>query len=619
MRPVSADFRPKARKLLSVAEFRGVDLYNSPTNVSPSRSPEAPNMIRDVPGKVRKRMGYYKAAHYDGRINGVHRLVKEGAEYEVVHAGQKLYLNDTAVYEAMQDARSKAWQVGDALYILDGQTYLKFDGETAAPVGETAYLPTIVISRQPAGGGVAHEGLNLIGRRWCESFLGNGTALVYQLSFDELDDDYVEVKTMTAADRWQTLEQDVHYSFDSALGTVTFTSGARPGMSPVDGADNVQITVQKTRPDYEARINRCDMSVLYGVGGAADRLFVTGSPEMPNHDWYSEMNDPGYFPAENYCVLGLCTRIVGYSIIGEKLASHKSDDEDGRNIIIRQGILADGTAAFPTVNALQGAGTVSGHTVAYLKTEPLFLSAGGICAVTPADTSGERYTQNRSYFINSALMAQPDQQEAVGVSYKDFYILALGGKLYVLDSLLKSYESGAPYSTHQYESYLLDGIDARVLYVREGQLRFGTPQGDIMAFYTDPEAPASYSDEGRPIEAYWDTPMFSGDSFYTRKGFKYLALKLRAAPNTGAEVFVQIKGLWSHLFGEFSRLRYFTFSALRFSQFTFSCDATPRAFGRRLSLPKTDKARFRFYNANLDEPFGLYNYALEFQQNGRMR
>lgn len=50
---------PAASKKYSIVieAFRGVDLNNSPSNVDKSRSPEAPNMIRDQVGKVRKRTG----------------------------------------------------------------------------------------------------------------------------------------------------------------------------------------------------------------------------------------------------------------------------------------------------------------------------------------------------------------------------------------------------------------------------------------------------------------------------------------------------------------------------------------------------------------------------------
>ena len=52
---------PAPRGVEIIEEFRGVDLNSSPTVVSKYRSPEAPNMMRDIPGKVRKRQGVRKA------------------------------------------------------------------------------------------------------------------------------------------------------------------------------------------------------------------------------------------------------------------------------------------------------------------------------------------------------------------------------------------------------------------------------------------------------------------------------------------------------------------------------------------------------------------------------
>ena len=78
-----------ARNSLVVETFRGVDLNNSPSNVDKSRSPAAPNMIRDQVGKVRKRMGYTTklTAPEGAAINGVHHLLEE----TLIHAGVKLY------------------------------------------------------------------------------------------------------------------------------------------------------------------------------------------------------------------------------------------------------------------------------------------------------------------------------------------------------------------------------------------------------------------------------------------------------------------------------------------------------------------------------------------------
>ena len=57
------------KNILSIDTFKGVDITSSSSNVNPSRSPEAPNMIRDVPGKVRKRMGYHLLKKYAYHIS----------------------------------------------------------------------------------------------------------------------------------------------------------------------------------------------------------------------------------------------------------------------------------------------------------------------------------------------------------------------------------------------------------------------------------------------------------------------------------------------------------------------------------------------------------------------
>lgn len=619
MRRVSSAYRSAVKKKLEISQFRGIDLYNSPANVSPERSPEAPNMIRDVPGKVRKRMGYHKVATYDGRINGIFELKLSSSSKEIVHAGRKLYVDGAQLYSNMKDERSKAWQIGDKLFIVDGKTYLYCDGTTVAPVTSIAYAPKITIARAPTGGGTAYEQINLIGEGFSESFLSNGTATVYQLSYDELRADYIEVSVMTATDVWSVRVKDVDYNFNPTLGTVTFVSGSIPAESPVDGADNVLIRAKKTRSDYVSRINKCDVSALFGVNSAADRLFVTGNPDYVNYDWFSEMNDATYFPVSSYSIIGMSSRIMGYSIVDDRLATHKADDADGRNIVLREGKMEDGKAAFPIVNTLQGASAVSSHAMAYLTNETLFLSKSGVFAVTPADVNGEKYTQNRSMFINRALEKEQELANSAAVAYKDFYVLSVGGRLYILDSLMKSYESGTPYSTHQYEAFLFTNINARTFYQKGGALRFGTPDGEIMEFYTDEKSDVSYQDNGAAITAYWDTPLLCGGSFYSLKSFKYLALKLFAAVSTGVNVLVEKGGVFSPLFEEYNKFRYLSFSSLRFSKLNFSGDSTPKSFGKKINVSKCDKARFRFLNDKPCEPFGIYNYSIEFFENGKIK
>ena len=84
--------------VVRINDFYGCDLTNQPTNVDAQRSPDARNMIRYVPGKVRKRMGYRTIYTLDGQINGFHKLTGAAA---LIHAGTKLYKVDADGCEAV--------------------------------------------------------------------------------------------------------------------------------------------------------------------------------------------------------------------------------------------------------------------------------------------------------------------------------------------------------------------------------------------------------------------------------------------------------------------------------------------------------------------------------------
>ena len=56
------------KSVYQINEFKGVDFSNSPANIDDNKSPNAINMIRDVPDKVRKRMGYEVIIRFDNLI-----------------------------------------------------------------------------------------------------------------------------------------------------------------------------------------------------------------------------------------------------------------------------------------------------------------------------------------------------------------------------------------------------------------------------------------------------------------------------------------------------------------------------------------------------------------------
>ena len=81
-----------SRSTLTIDTFLGADFTNDPANVDIDKSPNILNMIRDVPGKVRKSMGYQTIAEFTDPINGYH--TKRGKVHGLIHAGTKIYEGD---------------------------------------------------------------------------------------------------------------------------------------------------------------------------------------------------------------------------------------------------------------------------------------------------------------------------------------------------------------------------------------------------------------------------------------------------------------------------------------------------------------------------------------------
>lgn len=613
--------RQPAKNSVFIETFRGVDLNNSPANVDPSRSPAAPNMIRDQVGKVRKRMGYktFATAPNGARINGVHRL----GEKTLVHAGATLYWLTKSGGEysftsigTMADARSRGFVFDEKLYMLDGEKYRVYDGETLAAVEENAYVPTVIISRDPEGGGQAYEALNLVGKGWTESFFGKANITEYQLTAEDLDNTPVSAEVLNVDGEWVAKTEGTDFTVDRAAGTVTFTEA--PGVSPVTGMDNVHITAYKTREGYAENIDKCTVATVYGVGGAVDRVFVSGNPDKKGIDWYSGFEDPAFLPDTNYTKLTRDdSEIVGYAVLGNLLAAFFDNATDGRNVLIRSGSLDEnGNAVFRIANTLIGRSAIAKDSFARTDKEPLFLTESGVYAITAEELTGEKYSQERSYYIASALQGAENAADAYAITWSDLYILSMGDTLYLLDMKQKTYEKNSPYSSFQYECYYFPEIGARVLWEDGDALCFGTADGKLKRFGMNVDNPESYNDDGEGIDAYWETSDFDGNTFFKAKTYTGIACRLAAATQTGVKIDAQVRGVWKQIFDAKDKARFFDWSYIDLSKFVFSGDRTPRTLYGKIKLKKADKVRFRLANNVLNEPFGIYAFGLEWKEPG---
>lgn len=607
-----------------IETFLGVDLTNQASNVDEYKSPNAENMIRDVPGKVRKRMGWHTLRTLNARINGYHPLY---GKKSLIHAGTKLYQVDglsdtlakqapTAIYSNMADDRSKSWEFDGKLYIADGKTLLVYDGETVKTAQSLARVPLVTIAKAPVGGGTQYEPLNLLQPKFEERFAGTEDAQAYHLSFSGLDSAAVEAYVLDSGGNWVQKSEGQDFTVDRPAGIVNFNTA--PGKSPVSGEDNVKIIASRTVAGYADRINKCRIGIAFGVNGAADRLFLAGNPDFINYDWYSGQNDPTYWGDTDYSVLGQSdSAIMGYSIVNARLAAHKNAPAAERNVILREGNLTDNKPTFPIVNMLQGVGAVAQFSFANLATEPVFLTELGVYAITAADISGEKYAQNRSFFLNGKLLKEQNMKDAFAVVYKDMYWLALNGKAYILDGLQAlQTDKSAPYSNRQYAGFLCTGIPARVMWVEDNVLYFGSDGGQIRAFYTDTTSQQSYNDDGAPIYACWTTPDIFGKNFHRFKTFSQFYVGISAAVATSVRAWARENGLWEEQFFDDTTARYFDWSQITWDKWSWSTDTTPQTIGQKIRIKKVDKAAFRVENDALNEPFGLEHINIEFVETG---
>lgn len=614
-----------ARSVFTISNFLGADFTNSPGNVDETRSPNLMNMIRDVPGKVRKSMGYRTVeifgyqSELPCKVNGYHRIIGYNVP-AIYHIGNRIVsINGTTLLDGVADKKSTSFQIEDKLYILTGSQFIVYDGTSVYPVSNRAYVPTLYIAQPPKGGGTQYEDLNLLTPAFKELFLSDGESTDYQLHFGGLDATSVEVKILNENGTWDSKTEGTDFTVDRTLGIIHFSSA--PAESPVTGEDNVEILAYRTVEGYANRINRCDIGIMYGVNGAADRLFVSGNSEYRNHDWYSDIYNPTYFPDTSYSTLGsAASAIMGYSIIGGLLATHKDEYDTQQNIIIRSGELVDSKPAFKITNTIQGNGAIAKHSFDYLANEPLFLTRLGVYAVTAQDITGEKYSQNRSFFLNGKLLEEPHLENAFSFVMKDMYWLCVNGVAYILDGLQPvQTDRQMPYSTRQYAGFYRTNIPATCMWEKDGEYYFGTSDGRVCQFYSDKYALESYNDDGQAIECIWETPDLDGKLFYKNKTFRYLAVRLESAVATSINIFAMKRGLWNFIKREESKARYLDFTQFSFSKFSFSSDRTQKLISTKTRIKKVDKVRFRLSNDSLNEPFALYDIALEFIENGNYK
>lgn len=598
------------------SQFRGVDFSTDPSLVEKFRSPLCTNIIADSGGMPEKRCGWETLHELEGEVNGLHSGVWGGVTQTLAHVGTKLYkFTDNPETEPVElltgltDGKSRSAYMAGKLWIVTGGEYISYDGTTAQRVesGE-CYVPVILVGKEPTGGGTVNEDVNLLTPKRRESFRTDGEAVAFKLA---------ETPDQGSAVRAWVWDAEVT-AFTVSGDTVTFSTA--PAAPVAGAADGLLIEYSHTIEGHAGTINKCRIIASFGLSGD-NRLCLSGNPDWPNRDWMSAYNQPTYFPDLGYSVLGSeATEIMGYARVGSYQAIVKSDNGLESTVYLRSGNLnEEGFVQFTTQPAMSGVGAVSRGSFVSLLDDPLFLSGTGIHAIAVSDMSGNRVTQNRSYFLNARLTEEPDKDEAEAIVWKGMYLLSFGsGHVYVMDGRQeKSYRSEA-FSDFIYECYYWDNIPARCWLVVEGEdeelLYFGTEDGRICRFRVG-KARTRYADDDQPIAAVWATK-YDDDgtpSYYKSLLKKGCCVTLKPlARSSGTVYFRTDRSGGAEIPVTQSEMDIFDWEDINFERFTFNSDDSPREIYFQKKIKNYKRLQIIIRNAEINEGFGIYRIVKHF-------
>lgn len=487
------------------SQFRGVHLTD-PYLCDVNHSPYALNLISNNEGLPEIRPGWRILHTLSGAVNCLAHGIVNGTELFLAHVGTKLYTwtnsATTEIYDGLTNTKSRIFfsthnSVTKA-FVMTGTEYMVYDGTTVQSVEAIATIPVILIAKTPTGGGTALYPVNMLQAKRTEKFQGNGSATVYQLSANNLDNTTVVVKEVTSSG--EITRTDV--TVNATTGQVTFATA--PAAPPVSGTDNIFITYSKTVAGYANRVKKCRFQDEYGETGNG-RIFISGNTDYRNYDWWSELNDPTYFPDLNYSIVGNAnTAIMGYSKIGRYQMVVKEDNQQDTTIFLRYPAqLTSGGYYFKLETGISGTGAIARGSFVNLVDEPLFLARTGLYAIASNNITAERTLQNRSYFVDEYLTKEENMQNAVSTEWNGYCLIALNGKIYAFNSRSKE-ARGIGYV---YNCFLWNNIPATCFLVNDGELFFGDASGHICKMNSDLEEANRYNDNGEAINVIWSTKL----------------------------------------------------------------------------------------------------------------
>lgn len=453
------------------------------------------------------------------------------------------------------------------VYMLNGSQYKQWDGTTLRDV--EGYRPLVRVSVPPAGGGENMENVNrLCGMRrlWISP---DGTEKTFTLPEKNIQSvDYVKSFATGV-----NLDASA-YTYDLAAGTVTFNEAPAQSVNSYEIGWTVANTFrnQVTAMRYSELYNSTQDTRVFIYGDGSNKMLYSGID-------YDGQPRADYFPDLYEMVIGDAntpiTALIRHYSTMMVYKSHSTYRVEYGTITLADGLQ---TAAFYSVPVNRTIGNAALGQAQLVLNSPRTLF-GNECY---------EWRNNASYSSNLSL----DERQAKRMSDRVYAALAEFGlaecKCYDDNPNQEYYICfGNKALVHNYAAdawYYFTDFDAVCMVNFHGELYFGTSDARLkhMAY-------GYLSDDGDPIDAYWESGSMSFGADYMRKYAASLWIGIK--PESNSEVYVTVQTDRKSVYTEkvvASRLT--SFDPANFSHWSFQVNRKPH-----MKKLKIKAKKFVFY------------------------
>lgn len=262
--------------------------------------------------------------------------------------------------------------------------------------------------------------------------------------------------------------------------------------------NNLVVTAWKTDPNALEKIAHMRCSVWFGGDrsglNGGTRLFVAGNKAHPNLVHWSDINNPLYFPENNYAYIGQSSQsVTGFGkqsnllIIFKEKEIYSTEYVAGNNYTaqdVLDGKVVDVTAnsaVFPITPINSGIGCDCPHTIQLCNNRLVWAtSEGRVYGLMAANQASERNVRELSAMVGKLLETNRPLKNALSCDFNGQYLLFVQNKVYVLDYMDGAFQYYSSYSDERQAQRKMpwhiweipQEIDVSVLISDSGRLSF---------------------------------------------------------------------------------------------------------------------------------------------------